>query len=415
MQTLLSWSVGLYFVFYVFEGIVRYALHLGGRDELIFLRDLLIFIPLIIIFIQQLMRHEVHPAFYVFFFVIFLHGAVMVLNMGSFYAVAYSSKMLMAMLAGAVAPPHVFNPPRKSLYFFLFLWISAVFGVFMDKWFLDYPWNGMETTIGGIQVDIGRDWEITGENERVGGFMRSSIHVAIITPLLAFILLFNYKSLFIKAIIAALTLATLYWTTQKGAILAYVLVFAALATLVTRSLLSLKVIVVLLLLLCIALPLVLPAYYMPQAEGVFSIASFNLRVEEMWPSAWDWIDRQELFPLGVGLGGIGGAQRLYAQGDVNFADNLFVFMYANFGIMAFVYLGWLALAVIRVEDDGTKTAVHAMATLVFLMTYGCVLSMVEDQMASVFFGATAAWLGYRTQQQKVYKRQALHESHQYTS
>ena len=51
-------------------------------------------------------------------------------------------------------------------------------------------------------------------------------------------------------------------------------------------------------LLAIALPTILPGYHMPNASaGEFSNMSFNLRVEMMWPKAWDWVARHGTFPF----------------------------------------------------------------------------------------------------------------------
>ena len=79
---------------------------------------------------------------------------------------------------------------------------------------------------------------------------------------------------------------------------------------------------------------------MADSGGVFSFTSFDMRIVRTWPEAWEWILHNEVFPFGVGLGGIGGAQRFYAANFFNPSDNLFIFLYANFGLMGIVYLAW---------------------------------------------------------------------------
>jgi hypothetical protein len=241
-------------------------------------------------------------------------------------------------------------------------------------------------------VDISRDWEVTGTDKRAGGLMRSSIHVASILPSIALILIFNLRSRFLRVAIALLTLPVLYWTTQKGSIVAYGLVIALLGMAPRRPILLLRPAFVFVMILQIALPTILPGYHMPHAAGQFSMASFNERVEYMWPRAWHWINHSEAFPLGIGLGGIGGAQILYAPYAWDAADNLYIFMYAWFGAMTFVYLGWVTFQALRTPGRPTKSATQAMAILVFLVGYGSVISILEDQMGSLFFGASAMWL-----------------------
>ena len=151
--------------------------------------------------------------------------------------------------------------------------------------------------------------------------------------------------------------------------------------------------VIMLVILC---PLVLPGYVMPHASGQFSLMSFYDRIENMWPEAWVWIHKHEIFPFGVGLGGISGAQRLYAIEEVNSADNLFIFMYANFGIMTFLYLGWLLKIMIMVRSSTSWSCQTAAAIVCYVMSYGVFLSLIEDSMTVMIVGAAIAWVSIKT-------------------
>jgi hypothetical protein len=394
MQTLLSTSIAVYIVFYVFESLIRYGLNIVGADSLIFLRDAVLIIPLLLIFIHQLLHRTIHPAYFIFAFIIVLHGTVMVLNIGSFMAVAYSTKMLMTLLAGALCVNILMQPSRMVVLFLFVLWAVSWVGILIDKYYVEFPWIGMTANIGDVVIEISRDWMISGESKRAGGFMRSSINAATIEPILALILIFNLRSKSLRILVALLTIPALIWTTQKGPIVAYLLTLALIALAYKRPINALRMGVMLTLVLSVVLPIVLPNYTMPVAEGVFSFSSFYLRVESMWPEAWVWIRLNEVFPFGVGLGGISGAQRMYAPNDLNAADNIFILMYAYFGVMSFVYLGGVLMMVMRVKNDGSAGVAQAMALLVFLFGYGCVISILEDQMASLFLGAAIAYLSH---------------------
>ncbi len=392
MQSILPISLAIYLIFYVFEGFIRYGFNLIGTDSLIFIRDAVLILPLMILFIQQLLRRQIHPAFIIYMFVIVLHGVVMMANIGSSLAVVYGAKMLVTLLAGALLASTLFNPSRKMVVFVFLLWSISWAGVLLDKYYVEFPWTGLATSIGDVQVEISRDWQISGEDKRAAGFMRSSINVATVVPLLALLLIFNLRSLFLRLLVALATAPALVWTTQKGPIVAYLLTLVLLALAPKRPIALLRLGVVVMIILAIALPLILPAYAMPHTQGVFSFSSFYQRVEEMWPQAWRWIAQHDAFPFGVGLGGISGAQRMYALSEMNAADNIFILMYAYFGVMSFVYLGAVAYITMRTDAKSSKKSAHALATLFFLMAYGCVISLLEDQMASLFFGAALAWL-----------------------
>ena len=230
--------------------------------------------------------------------------------------------------------------------------------------------------------------------------MRSSINVAFFEPLISLPLLFNLRRILPRIFVGLGTLFILYCTTQKGAILAYAATFGILMLSPRRPVMPLKFGILFFMAASVLLPIVMTQYVMPSTSGVFSFASFYDRVEDMWPRAWTWIDQRQVFPLGVGLGGIGGAQRFYAANDINAADNLFIILYAFFGVMTFVYLGWIAWCVTRLRQNTSDVGIQALAVLTFLFAYGCVLSVLEDQMGELFFGAALATLGSEVAFQK---------------
>ncbi len=392
MQTLLSFSLVIYFIFYTFEGAIRYGFNLIGADNLIFLRDIILIIPLVGLFIGQLSRRQVHPAYWVYFFVVILHGAVMVVNVGDVMPVVYTAKMLMTMVVGALVIEMIFNPSRRFIGFLLLIWLVTLAGVGLDKYVLEMPWMGLETVIGDVKVEISRDWQISGEEKRAAGFMRSSINVATIIPLIAIMLIFNLRRIWLRVVVALGTLVILYWTTQKGPIVGYLLVLGCLMAMPRQQMTPLRIGFFIAMVAAVVFPVVLSGYNMDHSGGVFSFSSFNDRLVQMWPDAWKWIARNDAFPFGVGLGGISGAQRLFAPYEINAADNMFILMYAFFGMMSFVYLGWLSWRVIKLPNKRDKAVNQAMATLVYIFGYGIVISIFEDQMASLFLGAAVMFV-----------------------
>ncbi len=394
MRALIYSCLLVYFSFYLFEGPVRYGLNAIGADSLIFIRDIVLIIPLILSFLIN--RHDgnkLHSAFYIFGFIIFFHGLISYLNIGDTFVIVYCIKMLMTMLVGAVLAEYIMSPPRYVVKVVLVLWIITFFGVAFDKYeIFTYPWTGLGTIIGDTQVDISRDWDITGEDKRAGGLMRSSISVAVVTPLLALLLIFNIRSLAMRLSIMLMTFMVVYWSTQKASILAFLLVCAVILTAYKRPSVFLKIGITIAFLLMVLLPVILPQFIMPNGEGVFSMASFYMRVEDMWPKAWLIIEQRGIFPFGIGLGGIGGAQRFYSPDDFNAADNMFVLLYAFFGILSFLYMGWLWLKCMQVNNQAAPAVINALSIILFIIFYGIALSMIEDQMASLFLGAAASYL-----------------------
>jgi hypothetical protein len=378
---------------YAFEGVIRYGLYNVGHDEVILLRDALIAMPLVLLFVTQAFRLRLHPAFSIFAGIVALHGAIAHFNLGTNIPVIYGAKLLINILFGFIAARSLVQPSRRVLWLFALVLLISIVGVLLDKFVYTFPWMGLETNIGGIQVDVSRGWDIDGGFEkRAAGFSRSSISAAMLLSTLALIVAPRIKSVVLRFLLLALTIVSVAMTTQKGALAAMVVVSMILCApqwsryrLLCTACLAFAI-------LDVALPTLTAGLFVADNGGVFSFASFGMRIALTWPDAWQWIANNEVFPFGVGLGGIGGAQRFYAEDFFNPSDNLFVFLYANFGLMSLFYLGWVACLGQGLPQELRPQATAALAVLAFNLGYGAALSMLEDQMSALYIGASAGLL-----------------------
>lgn len=379
------------------EAPLRYGMSLLSLDPLIFLRDAAIFISITLVGLLTLGAGRMPLSMGVFVVLAAVHGAIAFMNLHTILPVVYGLKLFVPALCGFLVFQTFYDPKPGVLRLVMLLWVITVIGAAVNRFMPnDFVWVGAQVNLGGIDVSLARDWQSTS-TRRVGGLMRASINLAIVLPLLGYILLGHLHSRFVRIGIVLCTLVVLYWTTQKGAILAYAVVAAALALSSRRSVAPLRVVAVVLVAFMIFAPVMLVHYDMPTDKGVFSFESFIERITSMWPRAWVWIEKYS-YLTGVGLGGIGGAQRFYAPSEFNAADNLFVYLYASFGVISLVYialaLGVAVLARVRTSSYQRDSAV--LASFAFLMGYGIVISLVEDQVAAIWLGATlgALWQMY---------------------
>ena len=138
----------------------------------------------------------------------------------------------------------------------------------------------------------------------------------------------------------------------------------------------------------IALPLATSGLHLAQGHGgVFSFSSFAQRIDDTWPNSLGWIADHQLFPFGVGIGGIGRSQALLGSIAEHYPDNLFLLLYAFFGLPCLILLGWVAHAAIRAAAIDPALAEPALAILAFNLLYGSVVSIVEDQVGALFLGS----------------------------
>jgi hypothetical protein len=403
MRSLFSLCAFTYLVIYAFEGVIRYGLYNVGLDNAILLRDGLVIGPTVILLAAQAFRLHIHPAYGIFAAIITLHGAMAYFNLGTAVPAIYGTKLLINVLFGFIAARQLTQPGRGVLWLLGLIWLASMVGVVLDKYVYTMPWMGMETHIGGIAVDVSRGWDIdSGFEKRAAGFSRSSISAAMLLPTLALIIAPRLRSWLLRAVMLALTVGAVLLTTQKGALVAIAAVSVILCAPAWSRYRLLALACLAFALLDVALPLVTAGMLVPDTGGVFSFSSFGMRIMLTWPEAWHWILHNEVFPFGVGLGGIGGAQRFYAPNSFNPSDNFFVFLYANFGLMSLVYLGWAACQGLRVpadfrsgnvrSGDTHSGAIVALGLLAFNFGYGAALSMLEDQMSALFIGAAVGML-----------------------
>ena len=399
MQALFTVCALAYLLIYAFEGVIRYGLYSVGADSLILLRDGLIVVPLFVLLVYQGCRTKVHPAYFVFAGIVLLHGTIAALNFHTTLPAIYGAKLLINVLFGFIAARLIVQPGRRVLVTLGIVWIVLVVSVVLDKYFVTFPWTGMTTHVGGITVDVSRGWDITdGPDKRAAGFTRSSIAAAMLVPTIALIIALRMRNYVLRMLMLFATVYATFLTTQKGSVIAIAAVTMMLGAPAFMRYRLLCIGAIGFAALDIILPIFTSGLIMSEGGGVFSFASFAMRITGTWPDAWRWIANNDLFPFGVGLGGIGGAQRFFAQNFFNPSDNLFIFLYANFGVLTFVYLGWMLWQGLRQPPETRTDAVTPLALLVFNLGYGAALSMLEDQVSQLMFGASVGllWQLYRT-------------------
>jgi len=390
-----------YLLIYAFEGVIRYGLYNVSLSNAILLRDGLLVGPLLLLLTIQAFRYRVHPAFLAFGCIVALHGMIATLNFHTSLPAVYGAKLLVNVLFGFIAARELTQPSRRVLQLLALVWLISIIGLALDKFIYTFPWMGLETDIGGIQVDVSRGWDIEGGFEkRAAGFFRSSISAAMLLPTLAIIIAPRLRNWLVRLVFLATTVGCVALTTQKGALFAAVSVSGILLAPRMTQYLLLRIACTVFAILVAAIPLGTEGLLLSDNGGVFSFASFAMRISQTWPEAWHWISNNEIFPFGVGLGGIGGAQRFYAQNFFNPSDNLFIFLYANFGLLGVFYLAWISRLGAHLPDEVRDRAIVPLALLAFNLGYGIALSMLEDQVSALFIGAGAGMLWQLHQQHR---------------
>ena len=380
------WCSIIYISIYAFEAPIRYLLHFVHLGPIIVLRDGLIAGPLLLLGARGMFRRNMHPAFWVFGIAVAVADTVSTLNFGTFVPAVFGTKILLNVLFGLIAGSVLIVPTKNVTRYLFAIWAIAVVALVAEKFAISFPWVGMKETIGGVEVSISRDWQVADPgSKRVGGFTRSSISAATLICCLSLVIIFQMRHYLLRVGVILVNIGAVYLTTQKGALIGFVLVsLAACApSKLRRSLLALLVIVGVV--LEIGLPLYTNGLFMEQGHGgVFSGASFASRIVDTWPKSLEWIGKHETFPLGIGMGSIGAAQQPFDNAAQHYPDNTFLFAYSYFGVPSFLFFGLFVYAALKSARIDPKIAQPGLAVAACMLLYGIVVSIFEDQASALY-------------------------------
>jgi hypothetical protein len=299
-------------------------------------------------------------------------------------------KVFFTFLFGMVAAAAIAERGQALLRLSLIALLATAFGVFLDK-FVEFPWAGeaYESAIATVQVS--REWT-SGGVPRLAGFARASFDAATIVLVLMVPILASRWNVLWRAALWLLSFATIWLTTSKGALLA----LAALA--VWRVLESFRAAkqwvlawILFFVTCCAALPIAAVQFgFGVRRSSVASwLSSFMDRVDFMWPDALSgWLDHGSLF-IGRGLGGIGFPQLGLEWWRYNAADNLMIYLFVSFGLLAVVYVGVFLRGLTRtfaVSEGDVFFARCVRGWAVVLFSYGCTTNMIEQPFMNLVIG-----------------------------
>ncbi len=202
---------------YACEAPIRYGLNTVRADDMIFVRDFLLVVPLAVLLVSQAFAFRIHPAYWAFLAVIVVHGSISYFNFHTTVAAVYGAKFLIPLLFGVIAAGMLTEPKGRFFTALCVLWLVTVVALGVDKFGPNdlFPWAGMKTTIGDLKVDISNNWDITsGYDRRVAGLTRSSIDAAMLLPMLALVIAPRCRWL-LRLFVLGASETAIYFTTQR--------------------------------------------------------------------------------------------------------------------------------------------------------------------------------------------------------
>lgn len=389
MQRFINFGLIFYLTSFCIDGALRYGLYLVGLERLIYARDGVLLLLLLLQFAQSLRRAPDPLVWWVLFALLF-HAGVGLLYLQDVQQVAFGLKMLLPLLLGVMVSDRI---PEKfgtaNLVAGIIFCVTAS-GVVIN-WFYEFPWEGLRYVVDGKQISASLRWW-SNEERRLAGFTRASYEAALYLLLSVFFLVAYIRSLLLKIVLWLIAGVAIWLTTTKGIVLVWVLM-TVLFAIREMGLLRGPVLLKALWLpagLMVLMPLWSAAFPFRFEKSLALQRSFAYsyidRFENTWPTAFDNIQRHGDFLFGRGIGGIGTPQLYYEPALYNFADNLFVYMYTDFGILAVVYLLFLVLRLplLRLERE-KDLMMFCVAAMAFI--FGITAAVLENAWVAFLIGA----------------------------
>lgn len=389
----------IFLVFEVLQGPLRYYLSLMGGVFLAYAPKglmLLAFFALVIRTLWTLRLNKVVLMTAAAFALFMAVGAYCTHSIAQPLMGVFS---LMPMLFSIVAEPSFSRFGERIRPYVLALWLCAAVGVGYN-YFHSMPWTGFTYQLGDAEVEASRDWSYFGV-ERVAGFARASFEAAaqLLVLGLACSILLRHKSL--AFIVWITTGALIAVTTTKTTLGLYFFLTILLPMVVPRlaprflkravgALLPFILALVGVLLPVSTLLSKVGSSFANQDSGTL-FASFGIRLAQMWPDTFTMIFSHGSVLLGRGLGGIGAAQKIFEPDIYSPADNVYLYLYATFGVFALAIIWVFTRSVSRLKFAGNRMTMLFWLMGISIMMEGWTVSCIEGGTMAVVMGLTVAF------------------------
>ncbi len=372
----------------IFEGIVRFSLYNYGMTYLLYIRDLFIIIIIAVYILHSLLSSRINRIFLIIIVLLIFHSIIALFYVSNVLMPLFAWKTLILLFFGILFGHLFFTNLRMTIRIFSILLICAIIGILIN-YFIAFPWEGLEYSIGGVDIEGVRAWADIFSIKRLSGFSRTSYDAAIQMLLLGLFLFCHLKNKFFRNLLWILIALPLLLTTTKGIIVTY--------SILTMFLLIYRIVpnygkiynkgLYFLLIIAITFPIMSIITY-SYTNVPLVLLSFFMRVGWMWPGAFELIHRFGSLILGRGFGGIGSSQIYFEPEKLIAPDNIFIAFYGNFGLLGVGYLFYLA----RLGQTlNLKTEKFYFLILFSFFTYGIVAAGTQNDLFCLFLGI---FLGY---------------------
>lgn len=390
----LFYGAMIYLSTQLIDGPIRYSLEAVGGVALIYLRDAIPILMLGVVLGTVSLKGRINATLLFFLVLLVLFSIVALVYVRNVPQILFSLKIVLPFLAGLVCYRELFSDERRLTKFMgMFLFISLA-GIYLNS-FMKFPWAGLTYEIGNISIEGGFERSTSGF-DRMQGFSRTNFEAATHVMLLVV-----YASIFLRSKLGRVALwiaagGAILLTTTKGIVATYILL--SLFYIVYATMPKLHKLYRALLIVPMCAMVLLPVY-LTEIDIDFSdpmdvalYASFYDRLLNGWPPIFENVRENGSIIIGRGVGGTGAGEYYFAADIKGSADNMFVYLYAWFGLASLVLLGILYWQSLRLNILSRRDDLCVFLWLASILVYGISSVIIESAFFAFFFGLCIAHL-----------------------
>lgn len=396
LQNFISLLVSLFFVFEVFQGILRWLFASANLEVITHLPKTLMFIC---IFLLPLLKPKVNRVALIITVLFLAYTVWGIINLENVVQGLFGLWILAPFVFSLWVAPHISLKSYKNL--FLLLFFASAIGVFLNLFFT-FPWVGLETEIAGYSIEISRYWTAFG-TERYAGFSRASYTAASQILIFGSYLASFTKNKLVIFFVWIISVLAIYLTTTKGMIAAWFIVSLYFFSYFISKYALKKYITVIWVGILVSLTSImtlLPLFTIVKRFqlnlndyiSIFVFYSFDARLTQTWPDAFKLLniglESPFLFLTGRGIGGISTSQKFFESQYYSPSDNLFVYLAITFGLpLTFGLIYFIVYRLIKLLNCFYLENYRIIfLSFVICFTYGLVSGVIEEPVLGFVFG-----------------------------
>ena len=394
--------LGLLYLFLameVFTGPLRFYLAQAGLSTLVYLPKILLVGIMIATVLRTLYQGRIRPLYGAVLAVFVVFGLIGWGFTGHPLQPAFGIFALLPLIFAIMAEPIVRQAGTRILPYIALLWLAAALGVVLD-YMWEMPWTGLTYKLGEIEIEGSREWTTFGV-DRVAGFARASYEAADQLLLLALPLMLLGRSKVLKLLIWLATGALIYFTTTKktgGAFLILTLLMPLTSTTNVPALFR-RTLTTGMPFLVAAVGIGLPistffVTYRLDLDSLWSqvlFASFEERLTIVWPASLALALEHGSAVMGRGIGGIGVAQKRFEALLYMPADNLFIYLYVTFGILALAFVWVYVWSLAQLDTRHSAWSRLMWSVGIGVLLNGLAVNVLESTIMATLLGISMAY------------------------